>query len=296
MRKLLKWIAGIVGMVLLAAVALVAVAWFRSDAAMKAHYTVSDPPLAVQRDPDTVARGAHLYATRGCGDCHGGGAEGKEVFDAGPVARIVAPNITVGGRLKGLAPEQVAAAIRHGVAPDGRPLVFMPAEDFHKMSDEDTAAIIAFLQQLPPSDNQPPPLEVRPVGRVMWLLGQFPLLPAESIDHAPRQRTAPPIAATAAYGEYLAQGCTGCHGRNLAGQHVPGTPPAFPDSQNLTPANLGNWSEADFLTAIRTGKRPDGSAIDPFMPWKTYAQMSDVELQAIWAYLRTLPPVESKKK
>jgi mono/diheme cytochrome c family protein len=130
----------------------------------------------------------------------------------------------------------------------------------------------------------------------MWLLGQFPLLPAEKLDHSPRARSAPAIAATAEYGKYLAQGCVGCHGANFAGQHVPGTPPSFPDSQNLTPAALGKWSEADFIATIRTGKRPDGSALDPFMPWETYAQMTDVELQALWAYFRTLPPVQSKKK
>jgi mono/diheme cytochrome c family protein len=296
MRKLLKWIAGIVGVLVLAVVGLCALAYFRSEAAMKRHYAVSDPPLAVPRDPATVARGAHLYATRGCADCHGGDATGKEVFDAGPIARIVAPNLTPGGRLKGASPDQVAAAIRHGVARDGRPLVFMPAEDFHEMGDEDVAAIVAFLQQLPPSEHQPPALEVRPVGRIMWLLGQFPLLPAEALDHSPRARTAPAVAATVEYGRYLAQGCTGCHGRDFAGQHVPGTPPAFPDAQNLTPAALGNWSEADFLAAIRTGKRPDGSQIDAFMPWRTFAQMSDVELKALWAYLESLPPVASKQK
>jgi mono/diheme cytochrome c family protein len=295
-RKLLKWVAGIVGVVVLAALGLYALAYFRSEAAMKRHYAVSDPPLTVARDPAAVARGAHLYATRGCGECHGDDAGGKEVFDAGPVARIVAPNITRGGRLKAASPDQVAAAIRHGVAAEGRPLVFMPSEDFHDMGDADVAAIVAFLQQLPPSDNQPPALEVRPLGRVMWLLGKFPLLPAEHLEHAPRARATPVVAATAEYGKYLAQGCTGCHGADFAGQHVPGTPPSFPDSQNLTPAALGGWSEADFIAAIRTGKRPDGSAIDPFMPWKTYAQMEDVELKALWAYFRTLPPVESKKK
>ena len=297
MRRVLKWIGSIVGVLVLAALGLYAVAFMKSESAMKQHYTVADPPLAMKSDPATIERGAHLFATRGCGDCHGQDAAGKEVFDAGPVARIVAPNITRGGRLKNATPEQVAGAIRHGVAQDGRPLVFMPAGDFHEMSDEDAAAIVAFLQQLPPSDNAPPPLEVRPVGRIMWLLGQFPLLPAETIDHSPRARSAPAMAATPEYGKYLAQGCTGCHGENFAGQHVPGTPPSFKDSQNLTPAGqLAKWSEADFLAAIRTGKRPDGSAIDNFMPWRTYANMSDVELKAIWAYLKTLPPVQSKKK
>ena len=293
MRRFMKWVAGLAGVLVLAAIALYALAWFRSEQAMARHYVVADPPLAMARDAGTLARGAHLFATRGCSECHGAGGEGKEVFDAGPVARVVAPNITVGGRLKGRTPEQVAAAIRHAVAADGRPLVFMPSEDFHEMGDADVAALVAYMQSLPPSANVPPALEVRPLGRVMWLLGKFPLLPAEHLDHSPRTRAAPPVAATAEYGKYLAQGCTGCHGANLAGQHVPGTPPSFPDSRNLTPAALGQWQEADFFRAIRSGKRPDGSAIDPFMPWQTYAKMSDVELSALWAYLRTLPPAGS---
>ena len=296
MRRLLKWVAGIVGVLVLAAAALYALAYFRSESAMAATYELSDPPLAMQRDPATIARGAHLFATRGCGHCHGEDASGQEVFDAGPVVRIVAPNITTGGRLKDSTPEQVAGAIRHGVAASGRPLVFMPSAEWQEMSDTDVAALIAFMQQLPPSDHQPPPLEVRPVGRVMWLVGDFPLLPAQDIDHTPRARVAPPAGPTAEYGKYMAQGCKGCHGQDYAGQHVPGTPPVFPDARNITPAGLGSWKEADFERAMRTGVRPDGSKLDPFMPWQTYAQLSDVEMKAIWAFLRTLPPVESKKK
>jgi mono/diheme cytochrome c family protein len=296
MRRFIKWVAGLIGVLVLAALALYAVAYFRSEKAMARTYAVSDPPLTVARDAATVARGEHIFQTRGCGDCHGHAGEGKLLFDAGPVARVVPPNITVGGRLKGMSPDQIAAAIRHGVAANGRPLVFMPAEDFHEMSDEDVASVVAYLQQLPASANDPGPLEVRPLGRILWLFGKFPLLPAEHIDHSPRARSAPAMAATAEYGKYLAQGCTGCHGANFAGQHVPGTPPDFPSSQNLTPAAIGSWQEADFFRAIRTGKRPDGSDIKTFMPWQTYAKMSDVELSALWAYLKTLPPVESKKK
>jgi len=296
MRKFIKILAGLVGVLVLAALALVAVAWFHSERAMARSYVASDPPLTVSRDPETLARGAHLFATRGCGDCHGAHGEGKLVFDAGPVAKIVAPNITTGGHLMHMNADQVAAAIRHGIRHDGHALVFMPSEDFHEMSDEDTAAIVAHLQSLPASKNVPPPLEVRPLGRILYLFGKFPLLPAEHLDHSPRARSAPAIAATAEYGKYLAQGCTGCHGRDFAGQHVPGTPPEFPDAQNRTPAANGHWQEADFFRAIREGKRPDGSAINPFMPWQTFAKMSDVELSALWAYLHTLPPVESKKK
>ncbi|MFA6986256.1 MAG: cytochrome c, partial [Arenimonas sp.] len=59
---------------------------------------------------------------------------------------------------------------------------------------------------------------------------------------------------------------------------------------------LGGWQEADFFRALREGKRPDGSAIDPFMPWQAFAKMSDDEIASLWAYLQTVPPVASKKK
>lgn len=296
MRKFIKWVAVLLGVLLLALAAVYALAHVRSGQAMARTYAIADPPLVLARDAETLARGAHIYATRGCGDCHGAAGEGQLVFDAGPVIKLVAPNVTSGGRLKSASADQVAAAIRHAVRADGTPLVFMPSEDFHEMSDADTAALVAYMQSLAASANDPGPLEVRPLGRLMWLFGAFPLLPAEFLDHAPRARRAPAVAATAAYGEYLAHGCTGCHGANFAGQHVPGTPPEFRDAANLTPAALGKWTQDEFLHAMREGKRPDGSAIDTFMPWRTYAKMSDVELAALWAYLSQLPPVESKPK
>ena len=52
--------------------------------------------------------------------------------------------------------------------------------------------------------------------------------------------------------------------------------------------------EADFLRAMREGTRPDGSAIDGFMPWRVYSAMTDVELRAIWAHLSTLPPADGR--
>ncbi|MDA1192712.1 MAG: c-type cytochrome [Candidatus Poribacteria bacterium] len=66
-------------------------------------------------------------------------------------------------------------------------------------------------------------------------------------------------------------------------------------STNLTPHQngLGGWTEAKFLFAMRTGKHlGDGSKrnILPPMPWKHYQGMSEDDLKAIWAYLRTVPP------
>lgn len=298
MRRILKWLAMLLGVVVVVALAVLGLAWKISEKGLARTYVSNDPPLTIPTDPQTLAQGAHLFVTHGCADCHGANGAGKLVFDAGPVMRVVAPNITVGGRIKGLSADQIAAAIRNGVKPDGHSVVFMPVADFHEMSDVDTAALIAYVQSLPASSNDPGPYEIRPVGRVLYWLGNFPLVAAETVDHTPHSRGAPAPAATAEYGKYLAQGCTGCHGQNFAGQHVPGTPPSFPDSANLTPhANgLEKWTQADFVRALREGKRPDGSAINEFMPWKALGQMNDQELAAIWTYLRTLPPQPGKKK
>jgi mono/diheme cytochrome c family protein len=291
MRKIVKWLAGSVVLVLVLAGTALAFSYWRVAQDGKQVYAVADPPLAVARDSDALARGAHLFATRGCADCHGRDAAGALAFDAGPVGIVHGPNLTRGGRLAGRSADQVAAAIRHGVRADGTPLLIMPSEDFHQMSDTDVAAVVAWLESLPPSAKPSGAVTIRPLGAVLYAAGKLPLYPAAALDHAPRARAAPTIAATAEYGRYIAQGCTGCHGRDFAGQHVPGTPPEFPDARNITPHGIGAWSQADFRTALRTGKRPDGSAIDPFMPWKSFAGMSDVELDALYAYLRTVPPV-----
>ena len=295
MKKWLKRLGLLLGVVVLAVLALVVVAWWKTSQGMARTYVVNDPPLTIVRDQATLATGAHLFATRGCADCHGNDGTGKLVFDAGPVIKLIAPNITPGGVVKGASADQIAAAIRHGVKPDGHPMLFMPSGDFKDFGDADTAALVAYIQSLKPSDNDPGAPVIRPLGHVLYLFGKFPLLPAEKIDHTPRARSAPTVAATAEYGQYLAQGCMGCHGHNFAGQHVPGTPPDFPDAQNLTPANLGAWSNEDFQRALRTGKRPDGTTLKDFMPWRTFAKMSDTEIDALYAYLHTVPPVQSAK-
>ena len=66
----------------------------------------------------------------------------------------------------------------------------------------------------------------------------------------------------------------------------------MPIVANLTPHETGlkGWTEADFIRALREGKRKDGTDILPAMPWKAYGQMNDVEIKALWAYLLTVPP------
>jgi cytochrome c553 len=288
MKKLLKVLGGLVALLVVAVVGLFAYGWVKTEHDLSAKYTVADPPLTVLADDATLARGAHLFTVMGCGECHGDGGVGKLIFDA-PPGRFAAPNITPAALRDRYTDDQLAAAIRHGVKPDGTPLRFMPAGDFHGLSDTDTAALIAHVRALAPSGNDPGRLEVRPLGRVLAATGMLHLVPAADLDHSPRPRVAPPAGPTPEYGKYLAQACTGCHGADFAGQHVPGTPPEFPDAANLTPAGIGGWTDAQFEHALRHGKRPDGRPLSEFMPWKAYASFSDEEVAAIHAFLKTVP-------
>jgi cytochrome c553 len=265
-------------------------AWHVTDKQLAVTYSVDDAPLAIATDAATLDRGRHLFAELGCSHCHGARGEGQMLADVPPF-KFVAPNITpatIAGRYDA---DRLAAAIRHGVKPDGTPLRMMPTGDFHNLTDADVSAVIAHVQALPPSPNDPGQFELKPLGRVLAMLGKIDLTPAAGIDHAPRTRTSPPMGPTAEYGAYLAQRCVGCHGTDFSGGHVPGTPPDFPDAANLTPhaQGLGAWTLADFQAALRTGKRPDGRVLDEFMPWKAYGSMSDDEVAALYAYLRTVP-------
>lgn len=281
-------IAGGVAALALALLALYGYAWWYSERALAQRYEINDAPLKIPAAADAIAHGGHLYATRGCADCHGERGEGSVVFDLPPL-RVVAPNLTPSRLVaRGYDADRVAAAIRHGVRADGTPLVFMPSRDWMELGDEDTAALVAYLRTLPDSDNEPGALEIRPLARVLHLLGRFPLLPAESIDHRPRLRTTPPAAANIEYGRYVAASCVGCHGEHFAGG--PPLAPGTPAVANLTPAGaLATWSEADFARAMRSGQRPDGRRLDPFMPYKAFATMTDTEISALFAFLRSVP-------
>ena len=298
MKMLLKALLWLVVVVVVAGGALFGFAWYRSEAALATKYAISDPPLTITRDDAALARGAHLFTVMGCGECHGPAGAGHTVFADPPIGAMIAPNITPAALAGRYDADANGDANRHGVRHDGTPLMFMPSGDFQQLSDADVAALVAHVQALPPSDNAPGKAAIGPVGRVLALFGKLHLTPAADIDHAARARTAPAPAPTAEYGKYLAQACTGCHGADFGGQHVPGTPPEFPDSANLTPhpQAIGNWSVNDFGIALRAGMRPDGRKLDPFMPYAAYAAFSDDEVAAIYAYLRTLPAKAPKAK
>ncbi|HYC33323.1 MAG TPA: cytochrome c, partial [Gemmatimonadales bacterium] len=135
-----------------------------------------------------------------------------------------------------------------------------------------------------PVDRENPRPRPGPIARALYLTGAFPLVPAEIVDHTVRPAV-PPAGVTIPYGRYLATigGCRACHGADLAGTGAP-------DAPDLTKSRLAAWTEADFFRAIREGRRPDGTVIDPEkMPWVRSSLMTDDEIRAVWMYIRSLP-------
>jgi len=226
-------------------------------------------------------------------DCHNSGLSGKIFLDVPPFL-IVAPNLTrgAGGVGASLSDTDIIRAVRDGVAPDGRALLVMPAEDFAYLSDADLADIVAFVKSVPPVDNPLPTSNVRPLGRILAGAGLLPPPPAAVIDHSMVHVATMPPAVTVEYGHYMAQvgSCVACHGAGLSGGAVPGVPPDYPKAQNLTPTGIGQWSDADIVRALRVGKRPDGTTINTFMPWPYTARMTNTEIAALIKYLRSVPP------
>ena len=112
-------------------------------------------------------------------------------------------------------------------------------------------------------------------------------------------------------GEYLAtvMGCNDCHtpgamygqpdfSRALSGSELGWQGPwGTSYARNLTPdkeTGIGTWTEAQIVTAIRTGVRPDKRMLNPPMPWQDFARLSDEDAHAIAAYLMSLPAVSHK--
>ena len=242
-----------------------------------------------------VERGSHLVSARyACVECHGRNLAGGTMVDVPALFQLFGPNLTSGpgSRVGSFTAADWDRIVRHGVFPDGKPSA-MPSVDFERMSDQELSDIVAYIRSLPPVDNQAPPRRLGPMGKVLMATGQIQLSADEIAEHDAPHATLPPAAdTTVEFGRHLANVCVGCHGDDLAGGPIVGGDPSWPPAANLTPTGIGAWSYEQFVTALREARRPDGSALLPPMNgFAPFAQrMTDVELQALWLYLRSLPP------
>jgi len=307
-------LAGIVVLLLLASVSFVLLAWDRP---------VDRPAgdLHAPGDPQTLARGEYLYQTgMRCWSCHGSNGSrdrnepqaGGRLFDMSSIGpgfgRVWASNLTsdeetgLGRATDG----QIVRAIREGIDQRGRVIFPVMAYQFyHDLGDTDVLAIVAYVRTLAPVRRDVPARELSFIAKALIAFGM--IAPEAPITAAV---VAPLPGSTVEYGRYVAwqtSGCAECHTPRFPGNGqldrtrlMGGGLFAFPETgfsttgSNLTPdelTGLGRWTEAEFVTAVRTGMRPSGQVMVPFMPWPTYYAWPDEDLHAVWLYLRSLAPV-----
>lgn len=276
--------------------------------------------ISIKGTPEQIKRGEYLaHNVMLCMDCHsqrdwtkfsgplvdGTLGQGGEVFDQklGFPGKYVASNITP-YNLCNWTDGEILRAVTSGVGKDGRALFpVMPHQHYGKMDIEDIKAVISYIKTLKPIENQTEASE-----------SDFPMnfiintIPAKA-ELSKRPNPTDKIA----YGEYLvnAAACFDCHTKQEKGQFI-GKPFAggmefkLPNnftilSANITPHEngIGSWTEEAFIGRFKTYSdslyTPHDVSIgghQTVMPWTMYSGMKANDLSAIYAYLKTIEPVE----
>lgn len=278
-------------------------------AAAPAATPVAAAPGVIPDSDDPLQRGRYLVETiAGCGNCHtphlpdgsldpnmalaGAFVIEEPVFKA--YARNITPDIETG--IGSWSQADIVKALREAVRPDGK--VLGPPMSFHfynKLSDNDANAIAMYLKTIPAIRNEVPestfqiPLAAQP--------------PAVNVPDVPKDDLVK-------YGEYLAGPvghCMDCHTTYVMGQidytqlgrggNVYSKPFGYQwaaVSANITPHmdfGLGAWTDDEIKRAITDGISRNGRQLLPFMPFELYKKMQPRDLDAIVAYLRSIPPL-----
>jgi hypothetical protein len=293
-KRVLVASAALAGLIVVGGGAFVGFHALRFDASMDKVYDVAPKPVVRSTDPAVLARGEHLTKSLGgcvASDCHGSDLGGGKTLVLGPLGEITGPNVSSGGLGAAYSDGELFRLIRHGIKKDGRSVRFMPSHEMGWLPDSDIAAMISYLRTQPPSTKPNGPTSLGIVGKVLDRMDLIVLDVARRIDHA-NPEIAPPPSIDAAYGRFIAKGCTGCHGDNLSGGRIPAAPPELPVPLNLTPhaTGLQGWTYQDFDRLLTTGLRKNGKKLDPFMPISVYIEFDETEKKALWAYLSSLPP------
>ena len=269
-----------------------------------------------ERTPQRLERGRYIAtALSGCSYCHSPhdwaapgtplnpGMEGAGEIEpyADLPGRVVAPNLTPdpetgAGRWTD---DQFARAIREGVGHDGRTLFpLMPYARYHQMSDEDVASAVVYLRSLPAVRNPLPKTEI--IFPVKYLIRNAP----QPLTSPVAQPASPDPVQRGAYLVNLA-GCVDCHTAQVKGENVPGMEFAggfpFPGpwgdvaSANITPhaSGISYYDEALFVEVMRTGQ-VKARKLNSVMPISFYKNLTDDDLKAMFAYLRTVKPVKHR--
>jgi mono/diheme cytochrome c family protein len=270
--------------------------------------------LTFEKTPARLERGRYIVeGPAHCFQCHSEvnweapGAQpriGKKgagtVFPEKGLEWLAPPNITpdVETGAGAWSNEQLARAIREGIGHDGRRLFpMMPYMNFREMSDEDLASVIVYLRSIEPVRNVVPKTTIPEL-----IKGSLP--PHEPITASV---PGPDMSDQVARGKYLVNlgNCISCHTPMNKGQHI--TELAFAGgmsfngpwgevtSANITPdaSGISYYDEKLFINTIRTGQ-VGARKLNSIMPWGYFRNMTDDDLKAIFAYLKTLTPVQHR--
>lgn len=194
--------------------------------------------------------------------------------------------------------QEIITAIRQGTV---QGIVFfppMPVRSYNNMSDEDVRAIVAYLRTIKP---------VRHFTQTStWKVLQPPMPPAQGLP-------VPPKTNTVAYGGYIVNALAACfechstrgadtrpdldHHLGAGGFEIELAPGKVVRTPNITPdpeTGIGLWTDDDIKTAITQGVTSGGQHLSPPMPFAFYKNMTPEDLDAVVAYLRTIPPIRNE--
>ncbi|MBL7993983.1 cytochrome c [bacterium] len=285
--------------------------------------------ITIESTPERIQRGEYLSNhVAMCIDCHshrnweyyagpltpGTFGIGGELFseDMGFPGNIYSKNITPANTgIKGWSDADIFHAITTGVTKSGDALFpLMPYPNFRISDKEDIYSIIAYIKTLKPIENQVKETKLN-----------FPLnLIVRSIPKPAEFTTRPEKTDTVAYGKYMITlaSCGECHTPKEKGAPIPGMdfaggfkfvmPWGTIRTTNITPdieTGIGSWTKEQFINRFKTFdndaakqivfKPPfDEGHFNTLMPWTQYAGMTEEDLGAIYAYLRTVKPVKNK--
>ena len=280
------------------------------------------PDLKVEGTAGRIARGEYLANNvTVCIDCHstrdwskfsgpiveGSFGKGGELFDQkfGFPGSFYARNITPQG-ISRYTDGELFRLITTGVNKEGKAIFpVMPYHNYGRMDEEDIKSIIAYIRTLKPIKNDIPPSSP-----------DFPMnIIINTIPSKASFTKMPAKTDVVNYGKYLsnAASCMDCHTQFEKGKLIAGTEFGggrefpFPDgavvrSANISPDNsgLGAWTEQAFLDRFRTNtdsammsRTIKPGEFNSIMPWTMYARMTQEDLKAIYAYLKTVKPISN---
>lgn len=277
--------------------------------------------LTVEITPERLERGEYLANhVMVCMDCHSVrdwslysgpitagtlGAGGDEFTrEMGFPGDFYAPNVTP-YHLRDWSDGEIYRAITSGIDREGNPLFpVMPYHAYGRADKEDVYSVIAYIRNLEPVEKDVPESDPDfPFSLIMRMIPQ-------EANHQVR----PPETNTVEYGKYLATvaACADCHTPFEKGQlvrdmmYAGGREFELPfgtlRAPNITPhmaTGIGAWTENVFVNrfqsydSIHKLDRVNGPMeYNTLMPWNMYGSMKEEDLKAIYAYLRSLEPIE----